>query len=158
MGLLDKLEGIFIPSKKPKQIQVDLKEIFCKRKDDDYIKRFRTAAVGTAYRNPDGSDRQTALKKLKKGAKIRLIWDAGTSGNKNTVYLVCSGRARELSLPDCFGRLNDKVAADVIRWMTKEDMMTAAKVADITGGTPKHPNLGCVLELTTYSAPPKKDK
>ncbi|MFC1505133.1 hypothetical protein ACFL5W_01310 [Thermodesulfobacteriota bacterium] len=158
MGLLDKLEGIFVPSRRPKQIQVDLKEIYCKRKDDDYIKRFRTAAVGTAYRNPDGSDRQTALKKLKQGAKVRLIWDAGASGNKNTVYLVCSGRARrELSLPDCFGRLNDKVAADVIRWMTKEGVITAAKVADITGGTPKHPNLGCVLELTTYPAPPKKD-
>ena len=156
MGLLDKLEGIFIPSKKPKQIQVDLKEIYCKRKDEDYIKRFRTAAVGTAYRNPDGSDRQTALKKLKEGAKVRLIWDSGTTGNKKTVYLVCSGRARELSLPDCFGRLNDKVAVDVIRWMTKEDVITAAKVADITGGTPKHPNLGCVLELSTYPAPKKK--
>jgi hypothetical protein len=156
MGLLDKLEGIFIPSKKPKHIQVDLKEIFCKRKDDDYIKRFRTAAVGTEYRNVDGSDRQAALRKLKKGAKVRLIWDAGESGNKTTVYLVCSGRGKELSLPDCFGRLNDKVAADVIRLMTKEDVMTAAHVADITGGTPKHPNLGCVLELSTYPAPKKK--
>ena len=156
MGLLEKLEGIFIPAKKQKQVQVDLKEIYCKRKDDDYLKRFRTAAVGTTYRNPDGSDRQAALEKLKKGAKIRLIWDAGDSGNKNTVYLVRSGRGRELSLPDCFGRLNDKVAADVIRWMTKEDIITAAKVADITGGTSKNPNLGCVLELSTYPAPPKK--
>ena len=156
MGLLDKLESIFIPEKRPKHIQVNLKEIFCKRKDDDYLQRFRTAAVGTTYRNPDGSDRQAALKKIKKGAKVRLIWDAGDSGNKNTIYLVGKGRGRELSLPDCFGRLNDKVAADVIRWMTKEDIMTSARVADITGGTPKHPSLGCVLELSTYPAPKKK--
>ena len=97
MGLLDKLEGIFVPARKPKHVQVDLKEIFCKRKDDDYIKRFRTAAVGTKYSNPDGSDRQAALKKIKKGAKVRLIWDAGETGNKTTVYLVRAGRARESS-------------------------------------------------------------
>ena len=159
MGLLDTLEGLLVPSRRRRQTQVALKEIFCKRKDDDFIERFNTAAVGTELSNPDGSDRQATMEKLKVGQKVRLIWDAGDSGTKNVVYLVFKRGARiqELSMPDCFGRLNDKVAGDVIRWLTQENIVTTARVVKITGGTRKRPKLGCVLELRTYPGPkPKK--
>jgi hypothetical protein len=53
-------------------------------------------------------------------------------------------------MADCFGRLNDKVAADVIRWLTQERISTAVRVARIVGGTRKRPKLGCLLELSTY--------
>jgi hypothetical protein len=155
MGLLRRLEYLFVPSRRKLQQHVDLKEIFCKRKDDDYIKRFRTAATGCEYSNPDGSDRQDALQKVKVGEKIRLIWDA--SGGADIVYLVRRGRAQQLSMPDCFGRLNDKVAADVIRWLTHDNIVTSARVVKITGGTHKNPKQGCVLELTTYPGPEKKN-
>ena len=94
--------------------------------------------------------------KVKVGEKIRLIWDARDPEKKPVIYLVRKGRRRQLSMPDCFGRLGDKVAADVCRWMTKEDVVTAARVVKIVGGTRKRPKLGCVLELSTYPAPKKK--
>lgn len=149
MGLLlEILENVLL-RKKREQI-VELKEITCKRKDDDYIKRFRTSVVGAEHKNIDGSDRQEALKKLKEGEKVRLIWSPGGSGNKEIVYLVKKSMGKELNLPDCFGRLNDKVAANVVEWLNKKDIVTSAKVVKITGGTRKRPKLGCVLELTTY--------
>jgi hypothetical protein len=153
MGILSALEKVLAPSRGPRKQQVALKELFCKRKDEDYIQRFNTTAVGTAYSNPDGSDRQEALRKIKPGEKVRLIWQSETSGNKDVVYLVRKGRAKELSMPDCFGRLNDKTAADVIRWLNQDNIVTSAKVIKIVGGTRKRPKLGCVLELTTYPAP-----
>ena len=157
MGLLNSLERLLVPSRRNQQKKVDLKEIYCKRKDDDFIRQFRTAAVGTDYSNPDGSDRQAAMEKLKAGQKVRLVWDAG---NKPVVYLVLQRgvMARELSMPDCFGRLDDKVAADVIRWLNQENIVTSATVIKITGGTRKRPRLGCVLELRTYPGPKPKKK
>ena len=151
MGILQSLEQIFIPSKRVKTEHVNLKEIYCRRKDDDFIRQFRTAAVGTRYANPDGSDRQAALKKLKPGEKVRLIWDAGSPSNRQIVYLVCGGRTRELSMADCFGRLNDKAAADVVRWLNRDNITTSATVVKVVGGTRKRPDLSCVLELTAYS-------
>lgn len=154
MGLLNALEQLLIPSKRPQKETIGLKEIICKPKAKDRVKSFRTAVIGCEYTNPDGSDRQDALKKLKKGQKVRLLWDAGETGQKKTIYLT-SGRTRRFSMSDCFGRLNDKTAADVIRWLTQDHITTSAKVADIVGGTRKRPKLGCVLELATYRAPEK---
>ena len=151
MKILKMLEEIFIPSKKAKTEHVDLKEIDCRRKDNDFVRQFRTAAVGTRYGNPDGSDRQAALKKLKVDEKIRLIWDAGSPSNRQIVYLVRGGRTRKLSMADCFGRLNDKVAADVVQWLNRDNITTSARVVKVVGGTRKRPDLGCVLELTAYS-------
>ena len=155
MKLLRTIERMFIPGRRDREKHVQLKEIFCKRKDDDYIKRFRTPAAGCEHSNPDGSQRQDALSKIKPGEKIRLIWDSGDSGNKTTVYLLRKGMSRELSMPDCFGRLNDKTAADVTSWLSQDNIVTAAKVVKITGGTRKNPRLGCLLELTTYPGPDK---
>jgi len=159
MGLLNILERLLIPAGRGQQKRIELKEIFCKRKDDGYIETFKTAAVGTELSNPDGSDRQAALEKLKVGQKLRLIWDAGESGSKNVVYLLLtrSTYTQELAMPDCFGRLNDKVAADVIRWLNKDNIVTAASVVKIVGGTRKRPKLGCVLELRTYPGPEAKE-
>ncbi len=155
MRLIRALERMLIPGRRDREKHVQLKEIFCKRKDDDYIKRFRTPAAGCEHSNPDGSHRQEALKKVKPGEKVRLIWDSGDSGNKTTVYLLRKGMGRELSMPDCFGRLNDKTAADVTTWLSQDNIVTSAKVLKITGGTRKNPRLGCLLELTTYPGPEK---
>jgi hypothetical protein len=153
MGILSTLERLLVPARSAQKKQVALKEIFCKRKDEDYIKRFNTPAIGTEYSNPDGSDRQKCLQKLKTGEKVRLIWHAETAGNKDVVYLVRKGGGQELSMPNCFGRLGDKTAADVIRWLNQDNVVTSAKVAKIVGGTRKRPKLGCVIELTTYPGP-----
>lgn len=155
MGILTALEKVLVPSRRPKLQQEVLKEIFCKRRGEDYIKRFNTTVVGTAYSNPDGSDRQKALSRLKTGERVRLIWQSEAAGDKDLVYLVRKGRGHEISMPDCFGRLNDKVAADVIRWLNQDNIVTAAKVTKIVGGTRKRPKLGCILELTTYEGPAK---
>ncbi|MBW2633556.1 MAG: hypothetical protein JRE14_05420 [Deltaproteobacteria bacterium] len=156
MGILHALERIYVPSKKQEETLVELKEIFCKRKDDDFIKRFNTAALGTEYKNPDSSSRQDALQIMKAGEKVRLIWDAATSDKKPVVYLVRKGGRKQISMPNCFGRLSNKVATDVCRWLTKDNIVTAARVVKIVGGTRKRPKLGCVLELSTYPAPEKK--
>ena len=153
MGILSVLEKVLVPSRRPQQQQVALKEIFCKRKDEDYIQQFNTPAIGTEYSNPDGSDRQASIKKLKKGEKVRLIWQTESPDNRDVVYLVRKGRGEEIFMPDCFGRLNDKAAADVIRWLNQDNIVTSAKVVKIVGGTRKRPKLGCVIELTTYPAP-----
>jgi hypothetical protein len=153
MGILSTLERILVPARSALKEQVALKEIFCKRKDENYIKRFNTPAIGTEYSNPDGSDRQESIQKVKTGDKVRLIWHAQTPGNKDVVYLVRKGGRQELSMPDCFGRLSDKVAADVIRWLNQDNIVTSAKVVKIVGGTRKRPKLGCVIELTTYPGP-----
>jgi hypothetical protein len=156
MGLLQTLERLLNKSQQEEQV-VELKEIFCKTRGKKPVEQFRTAAVGCQYSNLDGSSRQDALKKLKSGERVRLIWNAGASGGRDRVYLLRGGRGQELSMPDCFGRLDDKVAARVIRWLTRDNIVTAAQVVKITGGTRRQPRLGCVLELTTYPGPRKKN-
>jgi hypothetical protein len=156
MGLLDALEQMFVKSKRPKKQVVNLKEIVCKSKKKDFVQTFNTSAVGCEYRNPDGSERQEALAKAKAGEKLRLLWDAGETGNKKTIYLVRGPGTQQLNISNCFGRLNDKVAADIIRWLTQESIATTAKVVKIVGGTRKRPKLGCVIELSTYKVVEKK--
>ncbi len=155
MGLLDSLERMFIPSKRPKKQVVNLKEIVCKSRKKNWIQTFNTSAVGCEHSNPDGSKRQQALEKVKAGEKVRLLWDAGESGNKKTIYLVRGPATQQLKISNCIGRLNDKVAADVIRWLTQESIATKAKVVKILGGTRKRPKLGCVIELSTYKVAEK---
>ena len=156
MGLLDTLERLLKVKPAPKAERVDLKEIYCKRRQKNLVQTFRTNVVGAAYKNIDGSDRQAALQKLKAGEKVRLIWDAGRTGNQTIVYLFRGGKAQKLAIPDCFGRLNDKVAADVIRWLHQDNIASAATVVNVTGGTRKRPKLSCVIELATYHAPTPK--
>lgn len=136
--------------------RVDLKEIFCKPKGRELIKTIRTSAVGVALTNLDGSERQEALKKLKEGEKVRLVWDANSPAKKSIVYLVRGGLRQRLNMADCFGRLEDKIAGNVVRWITKDNILTSAKVVKIVGGTRKQPKLGCVLELSTYPGPEKE--
>ncbi len=158
MGLLDIFERALLPGKKKPVKQFDMKEIFCPRKDDGYLKQIRTAVVGTEYKNPDGSERQQALAQLKIGERVRLIWDAGNTGGKDKILVFRKGHGRELNPAECFGRLDDRVAAKVIRWLTKSNIVTAAKVQKILGGTRKRPKLGCVLQLATYPGPkPRQD-
>lgn len=157
MALLHILERLLNRSQNEEK-KVELKEIFCKSKGDGFLKQFRTAAVGCQYSNRDGSSRQDALKKLKVGERVRLIWNAEEASSKDTVYLLKSGRGQELFLPDCFGRLDDKITAKVVRWLTRDNIVTAAKVVRITGGTRKQPRLGCVLELSTYPGPREKSE
>ena len=149
MGLLNTLERLLIPGKSPKKQIVNLKEIVCKPRKKNWVQTFNASAVGCELSNPDGSKRQEALAKLKAGEKVRLLWDGGESGNKKTIYLVRGPRTQQLSISNCFGRLSDKVAADVIRWLTRNSIATTAKVIKIVGGTAKRPKLGCVVELTT---------
>ena len=156
MGLLDSLERMFVPSKKTRKRVVNLKEIVCKSKKKDWVQTFNTSAVGCEYSNPDGSERQEALAKVKIGEKVRLLWDAGETGNKKTIYLVRGPRTQQLNISNCFGRLSDKVAGEVIRWLTQENIGTTAKVVKIVGGTRKRPKLGCVVELSTYHVKEKK--
>lgn len=151
MGLLDILERTFVPSRTPRSVKVDLKELFCDPRGRPPLKTIRTAAVGVAYNNIDGSKRQDALRKLKVGDRVRLIWNADRGEKREVVYLVLEGKGRRLSMRDCFGRLNDKVAAEVVRGAMQENVMTAATVVDLVGGTRKRPRLGCVLELTCYA-------
>ena len=157
MGLLNTLERLLIPGKSPKKQIVNLKEIVCKPRKKDWVQTFNTSAVGCELSNPDGSKRQEALSRLKAGEKVRLLWDGGESGNKKTIYLVRGPRTQQLSISNCFGRLSDKVAADVIRWLTRDSIATTAKVIKIVGGSAKRPKLGCVVELSTYQVGGKKD-
>lgn len=150
MGLIDTLEQLLIPSKRSKKERIDLKEVMCKPKKKDFIESLRTPVVGCEYKNVDGSDRQEALEKLKEGERVRLLWDAGKDGSKKTLYLVRGRHTQAFSMANCFGRLNDKAAAEVIRRLTQEQIATAAHVAKIVGGTRKRPKLGCIVELSTY--------
>jgi hypothetical protein len=146
MGLIDALERILVPGKRSDR-QVDLKEIYCKRKDDDYLKRFRTAAVGTTYRNVDGSERQRAIEGLKVGERLRLVWDVR---KENKILLLRRGRGAQVDISRCIGRLDDKVAAEVLRGVSQETRVPSARVAKVTGGTRKRPKLGCVVEMSIY--------
>lgn len=146
MGLIDTLERLLVPGRRTTR-QVDLKEIYCKRKDDGYLKRFRTAAVGTTYRNVDGSERQQALETLKVGQRLRLVWDVR---KENKILLLKAGGGAQLDISRCIGRLDDKVAAEVLHGVSQETQVPTARVAKITGGTRKRPKLGCVVELSIY--------
>ena len=150
MGLIDKLEQLLIPSKRTKGERINLKEVMCRPKKKDLIDTLQTPAVGCEYRNVDGSERQAALEKLKAGERVRLLWDAGKDDNKKTLYLVRGKNTQSFSMANCFGRLNDKIASDVIRKLTQEQITTAARVARIVGGTRKRPKLGCIIELSSY--------
>jgi hypothetical protein len=156
MGLIDTLEHLLIPGKSPVKQIVNLKEIVCKPRKKDWVQTFNASAVGCELSNPDGSKRQDALSRLKAGESVRLLWDAGETGSKKTIYLVRGPKTQQLSISNCFGRLNDKVAGDVIRWLTRDSIATTAKVIKIVGGTAKRPKLGCVVELSTYKVAEKK--
>ena len=104
MGLLNTLERLLIPSKRPVKTVVNLKEIVCKTRKKDWVQTFNTSAVGCEYSNPDGSERQEALAKVKAGEKVRLLWDAGEKGNKKIIYLVRGARSQQLNISNCFGR------------------------------------------------------
>ncbi len=155
MGILDIFERAFIPFKRPTEVK--LKEIVCKPMQKNLLKTVRTAAVGCEYSNVDGSERQAAIQKLKPGQRVRLIWDAGEDGSKKTVYLVRGSNSQQFSMSDCFGRLNDKMAAEIIQGLTQAKTVAAVRVAKIVGGTRKRPKLGCVLEVDTYRVT-EKDK
>jgi hypothetical protein len=157
MGLIETLARMFVPSKKTIKRNVNLKEIVCKPRKKNLVQTFRTAAVGCEYSNPDGSERQVALAKVKEGEKVRLLWDAGEKGNKKTICLVRGPNAQQFAISNCFGRLDDKVAADVIRWLTQDSISTSARVVKVVGGTRKRPKLGCVIELSTYQASKKNN-
>lgn len=150
MGLIDTLERLLIPSKRPLKQTVGLKEIVCKPRKAYWVQTVRTSAQGCEYTNPDGSERQKALAKLKAGEKVRLLWDSGETGQKKTVYLVRGAKTRQFSISDCFGRLEDKMAAKVLHWLTQEQITTTAKVIKVVGGTRQRPKLGCIIELSTY--------
>ena len=152
MGILDALEKMLVGRRAPAE-HIALKEIVCKRRGKKPLDTVKTNAVGTGYSNPDGSSRQNALEKLKPGDSVRLIWKDDGPGSKALVYLVRKGRSKEVAMSDCFGRLNDRVASDVIRWLTQDNVVTEAKVLKIVGGTPKRPKRGCVIGLTTYPGP-----
>ena len=139
-----------------KKGQGGVKEIFCSLVGDTYLKKFKTTAIDSEQKNLDGSDPQEAINKLKIGEKVRLIWDADSTEDTHVVYLLRSGEGDQLSMADCFGRLNVNVATQVIRGVSGGDTMTEARVNKIAGGTRKRPMLSCVLEITTYPAPEKK--
>ena len=147
MGLIDALERIVFPGRRMTE-QVVFKEIYCKPRSEGCLKRFRTAAVGTAYRNVDGSERQKTLAGLKGGERLRLVWDVR---KENRILVLKWGAGRNLDISQCIGRLNDKVAAEVLRGVTQETSVAAARVAKISGGTRKRPKLGCVIELSVYA-------
>jgi hypothetical protein len=146
MGLIDTLENLLVPGRRSAR-QVDLKEIYCKRKDPGFLKRFRTAAVGTAYRNVDGSQRQSAIEGLKVGERLRLVWDLR---KENKILLLRGGGGAQVDISRCIGRLDDKVAAEILRGVGQETRVPTARVAKITGGTRKRPRLGCVVEVSIY--------
>lgn len=146
MGLIDTLERMIFTGRRPAE-RVVFKEIYCKVKGDRYLKRFRTAAVGTAYRNVDGSERQKVVSGLKEGEHLRLVWDVR---KENRILLLKKGAGRDLDMSKCMGRLDDKVAADVLRGVTQETSVPSARVAKISGGTRKRPKLGCVIEISIY--------
>ncbi len=146
MGLIDTLERMMFPGRRPAE-RVVFKEIYCKRKGEGYLKRFRTAAVGTAYRNVDGSERQQILEGLKVGDRLRLVWDVR---KENRILLLKWGAGRDIDMSLCMGRLDDKVAAEVLRGVTQETRVPTARVAKISGGTRKRPKLGCVIEMSIY--------
>lgn len=146
MGLIDTLERMLFPGHRPAE-RVVFKEIFSKAKGEGYLKRFRTAAVGTAYRNVDGSERQQILEGLKAGDRLRLVWDV-RKGSR--ILLLKWGSGRNLDMSRCMGRLDDKVAAEVLRGVTQQTRVPTARVAKITGGTRKRSKLGCVVEMSIY--------
>ena len=152
MGILDALEKMLVGRRAPAE-QIPLKEIVSKGRGKKPLNTVKTNAVGTGYSNPDGSSRQDALKKIKAGDSIRLIWKDDGPGSKALVYLVRKGRSKEVAMSDCFGRLNDRVAADVIHWLTQDNVVTEAMALKIIGGTSKRPKRGCVIELTAYPGP-----
>ena len=155
MGILDALEKMLVGRRAP-AVHIPLKEIVCKGHDNNPVDTVKTNAVGTGYTNPDGSNRQDALKKLVAGDRVRLLWKDDGPGSKALVYLVRKGRSKEVAMSDCFGRLNDRVATEVIRWLTQDNVVTEAKVLKILKGTPKRPKRGCVIELTAYPGPRPK--
>lgn len=154
MGILEAFERLIGLSRQEER--VDFKEILCNRWDGQYIKQFRTTAAGSHHKNIDGSERQHALGKLKEGGKVRMLLTTAEKGTKRNIYLIRGDKRQELDISECFGRLNDSVAADVIRWLTHDRVVTAARIFKLTGGTRKKPKLGCILECRTYPAPEEK--
>ncbi len=150
-----KLKRMLGPQKKPKkpvseEIKlIPMKEIYGDPRDKDYVKKFKTKALGVTFKNIDGSSRQEAIKKLKVGPKVRLIWNKNNPKDSNAIMLFPSGKGN-VAMETCFGHLNASLAADVVHWADKKEMALYAEVEGVLSGTKELPTLGCLIEITTY--------
>lgn len=132
--------------------RLEFKEFYGDPQTTGYKKKFKTKAVGVTMPNMDGSDRQEVIEALKPGQKVRLVWDENNEYDSNAIMLFPyedSGTNR-VKAYDQFGFLKRDLAADVVRWVTKEDFSVYAEVSKILGGTEDAPTLGCLLEITVY--------
>jgi len=129
---------------------VKLCEFFGDPQATNYIKKFKTMAVGVSKNNADGSSRQEAIKRLRKGQKVRLVWDKNNSYDPNAVMLFPN--ETDMFLDMQFGFLKTDLAADVVKWVTQEDKSVYAEVAQKKRKTEDFPFSGVLLEITVYKS------
>jgi len=138
------------PTQVPPVHGINYPEFLGDRRETNYIKKFKTKAVGVTYENIDGSSRQEAIRRVRVGQKVRLAWDKENPHDSNAILLFPSDGSDRVKMRNCIGYLNARLAADVVDWVINKDRYVYAEVAEILGGYGDLETVGCLLEITVY--------
>ncbi len=127
---------------------LDLKTLFGE-KQKTYKRQFKTKIVGVTYDNIDGSSRQDAIRRARRGQRIQLAWNPADPYDANAGLVFCEGSMEYLEMDDCMGHIKADLAADIVEWVKTDKYKSIyAEVADVLGGSRKFPTLGCLIEIT----------
>lgn len=102
---------------------------------------FFTRVVGTSHANPDGSDRQAAIKEhCAAGALLTMVREPQNSFDSNAIGVYCSGAQ--------IGYLTSEIADQYAPEIDAGKLRLSGRVTDVTGGTRQKPTLGVNIVLT----------
>lgn len=102
---------------------------------------FFTRVVGTSHANPNGSDRQAAIRKhCAPGALLEMVREPSNSFDSNAIGVHCGGAQ--------IGYLTSELADQYAPEVDAGRLRLSGRVANVTGGTGHKKTLGVNIVLT----------
>lgn len=126
--------------------QDEAREEWLKQHYPDGDKWIFTKVVGVSHKNLDGSYRKTIIRRCRVPEELQLVPEPDNPFDSNAIA-VCRANGEQL------GHLNQRLAADIHRWMANGQHWVAV-LTQIIGNDPKR--VGAILALVRSPAAPDK--
>jgi hypothetical protein len=110
-----------------------------KRRNLKLSKQIKTNIAGVTYKNQDGTDRQTLLKKIKKGDLLFLERESDNKYDVNAIK-VLNKKGQQL------GYIKSELAEDLSAYLDNGESFKVI-VLDKHGGNANKPTIGCNIQL-----------
>lgn len=105
-------------------------------------KQFYSKIAGVTFKNDNGTERQSILKKCRSGEKLKLK-HIPVKQDKNAVAVFRLNGEQ-------LGNLNRDLAEEISKELDKGKMVKAF-ISELTGGTGEHKTIGCNLKIIKYN-------